>query len=170
MHSFTFVLPSKTHIKKFITSTHGDPIRLDLKTDIGFVILATLTSRLDGKCGRGSGLIDHWQDRYKDKIIFKIPFHYLDISRKEVSPYTFALLNRYFENQFEAELNRHIQKSIAGGNTIKKGIENFMDHYGIELEEDISYDAVKKAEYRSRKNLSKKSTRILSPAANELFQ
>lgn len=160
MHSFTFILPSKTHIKKFITSTHGDPIKLDLKTDIGFVILNTLASRLDGKMSRGN--IDLWQNRYIDKIIFKIPFHYLSITKRELTPATFILLNRYFENQFEKELTRFIDKSLSAGSTIKKGIENFMDQYGIDLEHDISYEAVKKAEWRNRKNLSNKSSRILS--------
>lgn len=160
MHSFTFVLPSKTYIKKFITSTHGDPIKLDLKTDFGFVVLTTLASRLDGKMSRGN--IDLWQNRFVDKIIFKIPFHYLRITKRELTPATFVLLNRYFENQFEREVGRFIDKSLASGNTIKKGIEDFMDKYNIDLEHDISYEAVKKAEYRNRKKLSKEFVRTLS--------
>jgi len=165
MHYFTFILPAKTHIKKYITSLYGDPIRVDLKTDIGFVVLNTLASRLECKLSRG--YIDLWQNRFNDKIIFKVPFHYFSITKKEVSPFTFVLLNRYFENQFEKEFNSYVHKSKnQEGKTIKQSIENFLDTYGIDLDIDISFEAIKKSEYRYRKTLSKEISRTLSPSQN----
>lgn len=161
MQHFTFILPCKTHIKKFVTATLGAPIIVDLKTDTGFVILSTLTSRLEGKVPRGS--IDHWEDRYKDKLTFRIPIHYFSISKKETSPFTFVLLNRYFENLFEKEFNIFVGKKKNEGATIKKCIEDFLDQYGIDLEIDISFDAIKKSEWRYRKTLSNKVSRNLSP-------
>jgi hypothetical protein len=162
MHWFTFNLPAKTYIKKYINTLYGDPIIVDLKTDIGFLILCTLTSRLDSKHSRGCNL-DLSLKRYSDKIVFKIPFHYFSIAKKEVSPATFFLLNRFFENKFDHDLHRFVTANKVTKGDIKKNIELFLGRYNIESDIDISYDALKKSEYRYRKSLSKKFSPELSP-------
>lgn len=164
MHCFTFILPSKTYIKKYITALHGDPIIITLNTDFGFVVLNTLASRIESKAWRGC--IDIWQNRYSDQVTFQIPFHYFSITKKEVSPFTIGLLNRYFENKFEEELYREITKYRSAGNTYKKSIELFLTQYKIDLEIDISYDAIIKAEYRNRKKNQNKFSRDLSTPQN----
>lgn len=162
MHWFTFHLPVKTYIKKYLTTQYGDPIHVTLTNDIGFVILNTLASRLESKACRG--YLDLWQKRYNDKIIFRIPFHYFSITKKEISPLTFVLLNRYFENKFDEDLHQFVSLKRPQGITNKRSIEIFLDKFSIDLDIDISTDAMKKAEYRYRKRITEKISRSLSPA------
>jgi hypothetical protein len=161
MHWFTFNLPAKTHIKKYITTLYGDPIHVDLNTDIGFLILTTITSRLDSKRTKTANL-DLALNRYQDKIVFKIPFHYFRIAKTEVSENTLFLLNRYFENKFEHHLVSFVSRKKNDGFRINKSIELFLDLFNIISDTDISSEALIKTEYRGRKNLSKQFAPILS--------
>ncbi len=164
MKSFTFRLPVKKYIQKYLTSLHGETIPAIMETDIGFVVLSTLTSRLDGKVCRGYN--NQWRDPYQATVTFTIPFHYFYLAKKQVSVYTTILLNRYFENKFEEALCNHVEKQGFAGQKLKASIESFARQYNIEIEEDISYEALKKMEYRSRKKNEELFVRRLSPAKN----
>jgi hypothetical protein len=168
MHWFTFHLPVKTYIKKYLSAHYGHPILLDLKDDIGFVLLNTLASRLESKASRG--YLDLWKKRYDDKIVFRIPFHYFSITKKEISPFTIVLLNRYIENKFEEELHRFVTNKTELGITFKRSIEMFLEKSGIDLEVDISSDAIIKSEWRYRKKKEKLFSRILSSPQPQLFR
>ena len=76
-------------------------------------------------------------------------------------------MNRYFENKFEEELSRFVDKQdLEGWGKYKNAIEAFAKHYNIEIEEDISFEALKKMEYRFRKKNLENSLRRLSPTHN----
>ena len=158
MQCFTFTVPVKTYIKKYLLGQYGDPIIVSLDTDIGFIILTTITSRLEAKACKG--MLDNWKKRYNDSISFKIPFHYFSLSKKEVSPVTFALLNRYFENKFKQDLCRFVDD--RRGLPDRKIMEIFIQQYDIDIDEDINVDALVKSEYRMRQKITKKSSPILS--------
>lgn len=161
IHYFTVRLPVKTYIRKYITSNYGDPLLLNLDTDIGFLMLSTLTSRLESKMSRG--YLDLWKNRFTDEITFRIPYHFFSITRKSVPPTTYILVNRFLESIFERDLSRYVSLHRAAGHETKKAIELFCENNRIDLEVDISYEAIKKQEYRSRKKIFEKSSRILSP-------
>lgn len=161
MNHFKFILPVKTYIRKYIESSYGDPTIINLSTDVGFVVLNTLASRMENKLGKGN--IDLFQNRFVDKVIFRIPFHYFSLTKKEVSPHTVVLLNRYFENKFDHDMNVFISNSnVPYGTQIKTGIEKFLAIHNIEMDVDVTYEALSKSLYRYSKNLSKKFSRSLS--------
>ena len=167
MHWFTFHLPVKSYIKKYLVSNYGDPIILTLNSDIGFIVLNTLSSRLETKLTRGcKGCIDIFQNRYTDKVIFRIPYHYFSITKKEVEASTVYLLNRYFENSFEKEMYKFVSDKNNQHFSRKKRLELFIGHYNIEIETDITADALIKAEYRYRKKITKEFSPILSSPIN----
>lgn len=158
IHYFTVSIPVKPYIKKYITSMHGETILLHQGTNLGFLMLNVLSSRLESKQARG--YIDKWAGRYTEKMVFRIPYHFFSITKKEVSPLTVVLVNRGFENDFEWHLCTWVEIQRRAGMETKKAIEAFCDHYGIELEVDISFDAIKKQEYRARKNFEKISRNL----------
>ena len=82
MKSFTFQLPCKKYIEKYLTTLHGQTINAEMDTDIGYVILATLTSRLEGKVCRGYN--NQFNAPYQATITFRIPYHYFYLTKKEV--------------------------------------------------------------------------------------
>lgn len=166
MKSFTFRLPVKKHIQKYLTSLYGETIPAQMETDIGFVVLQTLASRIESKVCRGYN--NQWsQDPYQAVVTFTVPYHYFYLTKKELSIYTCILLNRYFENKFEEDLSRYVEmRDTEGRGKYKGAIEAFADYHGISIEEDISFDTLKKMEYRFRKKNEENNLRRLSSTKN----
>jgi hypothetical protein len=139
-----------------------------METDIGYVVLNTLASRLEFQVSRGYNKT-FGTSREAD-ITFTIPYHYWYLTKKEISPQTCILLNRYFENKFEEDLSTHVlMMDTEGHGKYKKAIESFAKLYNIEIDEDITFDGLKQMEYRFRKKNIKKSLCRLSPIQNLLF-
>lgn len=151
MKHFTFRLPVKRHVYKFLSTKYGETIDAQMETDIGFVVLNTLASRLESKVCRGYN--NQFADPYPSVITFNVPLHFFYLTKKEISVHTGILLNRYFENQFKQALHLHISySSTTGWGLYKKAMESFCAMYNISLEEDISFDTLKKMESRYRKD------------------
>lgn len=149
MKHFTFKLPVKKYIAKYLTTLYGETIPVKMETDIGFVILNTLASRMESQVTRGR--VDLLLNRYDSTITFVIPFHYFYLTKKEVSPMTCMLLNRYFETKFENDLCSYVNAARLMGTKRKKAIEKFTAIYSIDIDIDISSDALRQSEYRHRK-------------------
>lgn len=164
MKSFTFQLPVKRYIQKYLHALYGETIPAEMETDIGYVILNTLASRLEAKVCRGYN--NQFADPYPSTVTFTVPFHYFYLTKKELSVYTCILLNRYLENKFKQDLIIHIEISMARGSNYKSAIESFALAKGISIEEDISYDTLKKMADRLRKKNSELSLRSLSLTPN----
>lgn len=164
MKYFTFRLPVKKYIQKYLTTLYGETIPAQMETDIGFVVLNTLASRLEGKVCRGYN--NQFKNPWQSTITFTVPYHYFRLTQKELSIYTCILLNRYFENKFEEALITYIEKSMLKGKGYKQSIESFSELHRIEIEEDITYEALKKMEYRARKKNNELFVRRLSPPQN----
>ena len=166
MQYFTFNLPVKKHIQKYLTVKYGQVIQARLETEIGFVVLNTLASRLEAQVSRG--YLDLWQGRYNSSVTFRMPFHYFYLTKRDVSPFTCTLLNRYFEQKFEEEFCQFVEIATTAGSKRKKAIEQFSFKYQLDIEDDISFDALKQMDYRSRKKNIENSLCSLSPE-NNLF-
>ena len=83
MSHFKLTLPVKPYIRKYLAVIYGDPIIINLNTDIGFAVLNALASRMEFKISKGN--IDLFQNRFTDEIELRIPLHYLSLTKKEVS-------------------------------------------------------------------------------------
>lgn len=164
MKHFTFQLAVKKYVQKYFTSMYGPAIPARMETDIGFVILNTLASKLEAQVCRGYN--NQFKNPYQAKLVFTLSFHYFYLIKKEVSVQTGILLNRYLENKFEEALSIHVEKCVARGGEIKQAIEEFCQLYKIGIDEDVSFDALKKMEYRSRKKNLQNNLCRLSPEQN----
>jgi hypothetical protein len=49
------------------------------------------------------------------------------------------------------------------GIEFKDALEDFCKRYNIEIEEDITFEALKKKEYRERKKLKEKLSKLVPP-------
>lgn len=162
MNTFTLRIPVKTYIKKYLGKLYGEEvIPAQMETNIGFVVLMTISSRLEGKVCRGYN--NQFQNPYQSSVTFTVPFHYFYLTKKELSIHTVILLNRYFETKFEEDLCRFIDSFMIRGGTYKAAIEAFAELYNIDIEEDITYEALKKKDYRFRKKNENLFLRRLSP-------
>lgn len=163
MKSFTFDLPVKRYIRKYMVAKYGEIIPASMETDLGFIILNTLASRLEAKVSRGYN--NQFENPYTSTITFSISFHYFYLTKKEISIYTCILLNRYLENKFEEDLLSFIYLKTEGEPRYgeqKKYIEEFSKRHNIELEEDVNFETLKKKVDRGRKKNNNISLRSLS--------
>lgn len=165
MKSFTFRLPVKKYIQKYLTSLYGETIAATMETDIGFVVLNTIASRIDAQVARGYNKV--FNNTYQAQVTFIIPFHYFYLTKKEISVSTCILLNRYFENKFQEDLMKFMAlANLNQWGNYRKALEQFAEIHKIDIEEDITYDGLRKIEYRCSKKNSEKSLCGLSPIYN----
>jgi len=74
--------------------------------------------------------------------------------------------NRFVDDLFEEYLYIFVQKNTKQNQRycgFKEAIELFAQIHNIEIDVDITFDTLKKAEYRHRKNIEKKLVASLSP-------
>lgn len=141
-----FGLPTKSHIKKFLIYLYGDPPAINLDTHHGFFIISTLSSTMEP---RATGLyLDIGNRRFKEQVEIHIPFHFSNSIKKNPSLLTIALINRYLEDEFDHFLFEFVKNDWRRGKEIKKSIEKFADILLLELEKDVTLDALVKMEHR----------------------
>jgi hypothetical protein len=174
MQLYTISIPAKPHIARFAHIRYGNPIWLNADSTLGILISALLN-----------------QSAYRSKFTLSdrdLRFKYLTASIQCAAPLSemlrgkcFALstdhvlaVNQFLENDFEERLyfycqrQANWQKRRAG---IDAAIESFADFYGIQLDEEITFDGLKKMEYRFRKKKTEKIFAEMSPhkMANQKF-
>lgn len=172
MKTFAVSIPTKTYLKKYIHRRYGYPIAINTQTLFGMVV----NSLLDKKTYQDTP--DFQRDiRYNsfvDKIELVIPA-YKVYSYKEglnISKDKVIVINRYFELQFEEDLHRYCFNRVdtagremrykgKGGCGYEKAINEFAEIYGIDLEIDITFECLKKSEYRLRKKIEKNSAVVV---------
>ena len=78
------------------------------------------------------------------------------------------VINRYFGNQFEEDLYHFCQRNITPGRYAgyDRALDLFAKRYDIEFEEDITFEALKKMEYRYRKSFEQNLTAIVPPSGS----
>ena len=100
-------------------------------------------------------------ERYAPDVLEKFPvmlplkISAYKLERKYFNPYlsreSVHDLNRIIESFFKRELCRFVDREAKDGIQINDAIQMFMDRYDI-VDADISHEALRRAEYRFRKN------------------
>jgi hypothetical protein len=159
LSSYTIDVPCKGYIKKYYNCIYGDPVPLSHASDFGDTILtkmaATPLSQVNKKI-----LNIAFRD-FDQQLKFQLPldtFYRIDVRPTEQQVYG---INRYLENVFETDLCMIVTCAGIFGVEKKRAIERFAEKFGIRLEEDISYEALQKKEYRYRKSSTAKNIFLL---------
>lgn len=172
MQFFTIHLPVKGYVKKYLQTLYGTNIIISTKTKIGQILLLHLSTNLSTKMDEHD--IDLRMNRLTETLPLRIPFDYwYRLKLKEVSPHMAISISRFFEEEFKEEMYDVVNRAVQfiPGLERKKAIENFAQNHGIEIEFDITYEALKKMEYRfreERESILKKSMAGLSPQKQQL--
>jgi hypothetical protein len=157
--TFALTIPTKSYIRKYIHSRYGYPVVLNNKTLFGTVMISLLEKK-----AYSSGARDIHKatfSTYRDKVEMVIPQSYIikNIHGLHISIDKAIVVNRYYENQFEEDLY-HFCKYNLTKNGKHPGYDvaicQFAERHCIEFDVDITFEALKKMEYRFRKNLEKK--------------
>jgi len=164
VRNFSLSIPTKTYLKKYLYKRYGYPIQINNQTLIGIVVGSILEKKVHDNNPK--------EDRenkfatFSDKLELVIPaykiYSYeqgLHVSKKKA-----IVINRYFEVQFEEDLyryclhntdpvSRNLNYKGRGGCGYDKAIINFASQYNLEIDVDITFESMKKNEYRFRKKI-----------------
>ncbi len=148
---YTINIPTKSYLKKYLVGKYGHPIILNYSTLIGSTVLAFLSKKIP------TDTSDWKKDiRYRsftDEIWFKIAasqvqsyHHGMNITQQQV-----IVINRHFENEFEEYLFHFCNYQIAKNTrtTRKRSIELFAETFNIEIDLDVTFECLKKSDYRT---------------------
>jgi hypothetical protein len=150
MQFYTIHLPVKTYVRKYLQKTYGQTIVINQKSKLGKILLLALSSNLPTKMGEND--IDVRLARMNDTLPVKVPMDYwYRLGVKEINPCMAINIGRIFEDEFEEDLHKIVDRAKTFlGVERKTAIEYFANNHNIDLEVDISSEALKKMEYRYR--------------------
>jgi hypothetical protein len=154
---YTVRVPVKPYLKKYAQTFHGAQVQLNYNNVLGTLVLCLLTN---------DAHFINMNSRKKEirlssmtaEIECVAPIGTMRYKGFSLTPDKTISISRWLEYSFATDLHRYVQQHIEKRDWrpgIDQAIENFAKLCGIDLDEDISFAALQKCEYRHRKKLEK---------------
>jgi hypothetical protein len=151
--SYTVIVPTKTYLRKYLHAQYGNPIKLDYLTTLGNLVLCLLDNKT---------FTINVSEKYKeqriqymnDEVHFTAPISTMYWKGFTLSKDKIIAVNRFIENDFVRELSFYCKSNLknrAWRPGIKEAIYSFCQEHQIEMDEDVTFDALQKSEFRYRK-------------------
>ena len=161
-----YTIPTKEYIKPYIETNFGIPARFTPNSYFGIVLQSMIDNPL--RVRKKKLEIEHrCFDKFTAPLALAFPKWF--IMRREyalnISDLHIITLNKLFEEKFELDFHNFCLMYVLHGKQIKIAIEDFCTANKIEIDQHISYDALKKKEYRYRLENAKKLSKFTSPLA-----
>lgn len=152
-NQFFITIPAPAYIARFLTSRYGSIIPLYESTQIGKDLYNLLRYPLG--CTLSSEKKHLLTSFFNSYIKFRLHIKRKNEIVTDPSLDHIIVINRYLKDHFDKQLNffcaHYINPERLGSAGYKCAIESFARMNNISLEEDITFEALKKAEYRFRK-------------------
>lgn len=148
MENYSISIPCKNYIRKYFTAQYGAPIPLALDTNFGDTILTKLSAK-PLKRPTQNFLNLAFRD-FDSEIKFLIPIHFFYRLQNNVTSQHVWCINRFLQKTFEEDLFIITNIAACFGVARRKAHEAWAQHYNIILDEDMTRDALKKSEQRTR--------------------
>lgn len=147
---YLVTLPCKTYIRKYIQCIYGNPVKATFEHSLGIMINLSLSKDiyLDRKLSN-SFIHKH----YTDKLPIIVNRWQWDRLGFDIQNGKIHLINLFMENLFKEHLFMWVDSGVQIHRERRLLIEQFAALNFIETDEDISFDALKKMEYRKRREL-----------------
>ncbi|HEX8357713.1 MAG TPA: hypothetical protein VF610_09885 [Segetibacter sp.] len=152
-------------MKKYLESLYGSPLILSTDNCFGIVVEALLSRPTEDH--NTPAVLRQRFDKYTTPLEIFLP----DRNRLKRKGFVFTdkhtlALNKFFERQFCEQLLTWCELGVVYKVEFKKNIEEFCWRYKINIggqaDDDISFDALKKKEYRFRKKNEEKKQPVRS--------
>ena len=154
--AFTLALPCKSYIKKYFTAVYGNPIILNHQTDFGDTVLTKMSATPLSQVNKH--VLNLSERDYNESLKFQLPVDLLyRIEKLQLTDQQTYSINRFLENVFETDLCMTVAMAGVFGVEKKIAIERFAARFEIRIEEEITYEALQKKEYRYRKSSTAKN-------------
>lgn len=159
---YSIKIPVKPYIQKFISTKEGNPILAINRSIVWDVIRPYLEYKTKDNL---SQIVRVRQvNRLYGIIQIQVSISKIKNYGINVRPQSIILINRFLDNYFGKELYwhvRHCEKNAGRYKGYYEAINQFVKKFNIEIEDDISLDALLKMYYRQRnyenKSVLKKS-------------
>lgn len=163
--TFTVTIPAKAHIAKYAALRYGSPIRINNTTTLGALMVGLLQKPNFNTCYPVSKKdIRFLYLTQSIQFIGDIRDWY--IIGSTLTDEHIIQVNTFLENDFADRLSVFVWSQMnhqARYKGINEAIEQFARHYNIIIDTDISFEGLKKMEYRRRKDVEKSLTTLSSP-------
>jgi hypothetical protein len=163
---YSINIPTKPYIKKYLEALYGSPVVFTQENYFGTSILAYLDRKFYTR--ETEHLTFRKWDKFSTNLTLFLPRWWLlqthfgtDLPKQNI-----IYLNKHFENRFEEDLYKHCKREVKAGKQFKDAMEDFCTEHGISIEEDITFDSLKKKEQRAREKFQKNFIAVLSPLKN----
>jgi hypothetical protein len=153
--TYSVDIPTKTYLRKYVYFRYGYPFRLFYKYNLSTLILCLLDKE-NFTVDMNYQKIDVRMSYMNDKIICYAPLKKMGEKGFSLSNSKIIAINRFIETEFTEELYKYCRDNIQKKEFkpgYEKSINEFATSMGIIVGIDISFDALKQAEFRYRKNL-----------------
>lgn len=166
---FSVTILTKPYLKKYLHTLYGNPIVFTTDNLFGVIIAAMLERPIEFQ--RTKEALRCRVDHYTQSVEIHCPMAFLTKGRYgfDINERHILTLNKFYEAIFEEKLYQFCAMHSIGRVEIKDSLEEFCRLHGIEIDEDITWEALKKKEYRYRKNLQNISPQ-LSPQNSPQLQ
>jgi hypothetical protein len=157
---FSVTIATKPYLKKYLHALYGNPLIFSTTNYFGMSVAAFLERPIEIQ--HSKDVLRRRTDKYEDKIEIKCPTSFLTKGRMgfDITDHHTITLNKLFEERFEEDLFRYCNMGIVYKVEVKKSIEQFCWKHRIEIDGDITFDAIKKKEWRYRTKMEEKSPQV----------
>lgn len=157
---FTITVQTKPYIKKYLHAKYGNPLIFSTDNYFGICLAGLLQRPI--RVHKKKEALRLRTDRFNAFLEISCPMSFLtnDVLGFDISDSNVISLNKLFEEKFEEELTFYTTILNICGVETKDALEDFCKNYDIEIGDDISFDALKKKEYRFRKKYTNISAQV----------
>ena len=144
-------IPVKGYLHKYATRIEniGDnPLDLTNCGVIGFQLKLLLENKTN--VNHKDKVSNNTLTKYDSALKFKIHYRWSAYNNLFISRQSIVIFNSFLYYLFHEDLLKCILRGERDGIPIKDSIFTFAEMYGIVIDEDISFEAIKKASYRLR--------------------
>jgi len=156
---FSITIQTKPYLKKYLQSLYGEPLMFTTDNSFGIIVESLLTRPTEDH--HSAVELKQRFDKFTAPLEIFIPNRYL-FKRKgfAITDRHTISLNKFFEKQFSEQLLSWCEMGVIYEVEFKKNIEDFCWRHkiniGEEADDDITFDALKKKEWRFRKKKQEK--------------
>jgi hypothetical protein len=154
---FTVQIPTSVYLKVFVEREFGSPVPINNHSLLGVFLIGTLQKT--NPITRFSWVQKNLRfQHFTEKIVCIAPISLMKDFGFSVTEDQVIQINRFFEQYFDRELYYYVKHRVNSNERYsgyKEAIQSFATHYGLVLEEHITYEALKKMEYRYRTKVNK---------------
>jgi hypothetical protein len=151
---FTVKILTKAYLKKYIHSLYGRTVIFSTSNQFGTIMMALLERPNIQRESKEK--IKIRLDEYKCELLIFCPIWFIQKNMYgfDISENHMISLNKFIDQRFTEDLYKFCFILNKCGVSLEDAMEEFCKTHSIEIDEDITLDALKKKEYRYRKHLN----------------